>query len=88
VVSLQGKDFPPGAKVRLGWTIGISETPGEVTTTDGTFSAQMLVFHNDAEGIRQAQASSVEGTRFGEVKSEDFLALPSTSQPSDFVERG
>lgn len=88
VVSLQGKDFPAGAKLRLGWTTGISETPGEVTTADGTFSAQLLVFHNDSEGIRQAQAVSVEGTKFGEVKSADFLALPSTVQPSDFVERG
>ncbi|WP_158102957.1 VWA domain-containing protein [Lentzea kentuckyensis] len=88
VVSLQGKDFPPGAKIRLGWTVGISETPGELTTADGTFAAQLLVFHNDSEGIRQAQAVSVEGTKFGEVKSADFLALPSTVQPSDFVERG
>lgn len=88
VVSVQGKDFPPGAKVRLGWTVGISETPGEVTTADGTFSAQMLVFHNDAEGPRQAQATTVEGTKFGEVKSGDFLAVPNTVQPSDFVERG
>ncbi|MEU0881739.1 VWA domain-containing protein [Lentzea sp. NPDC005914] len=88
VVSVQGKDFPPNAKVRLGWTLGISETPGELTTADGTFSAQMLVFHNDTEGIRQAQAVTVEGTRFGDVKSGDFLALPSTVQPSDFVERG
>ncbi|RAS65549.1 WD40 repeat protein [Lentzea atacamensis] len=88
VVSLQGKDFPPGAKVRLGWTAGIAETPGEVTTADGTFVAQMLVFHNDTEGIRQATATPVEGTRFGEVKSGDFLALPNTVQPSYFVERG
>lgn len=88
VVSLQGKDFPPGAKIRLGWSIGISETPGEITTADGTFSAQLLVFHNDTEGVRQAQAVSVEGTKFGEVKSGDFLALPSTGQPSDFIGRG
>ncbi|MET9626437.1 VWA domain-containing protein [Lentzea sp. NPDC006480] len=88
VVSVQGKDFPPNAKIRLGWTAGISETPGELTTTDGTFSTQMLVFHNDTEGPRQAQAATVEGTKFGEVKSGDFLALPNTVQPSDFVERG
>ncbi|GGN22228.1 translocation protein TolB [Lentzea pudingi] len=88
VVSLQGKDFPPGAKVRLGWSPGISETPGELTTADGTFTAQMLVFHNDTEGPRQALAATVEGTRFGEVKSEDFLVLPNTSQPADFIERG
>jgi hypothetical protein len=88
VVSVQGKDFPPGAKVRLGWSAGISETPGEITTADGTFSAQLLVFHNDTEGVRQARATSVEGTRFGDVRSGDFLALPSTVQPSDFVERG
>lgn len=88
VVSLQGKDFPPGAKIRLGWTIGISETPGEIISADGTFATQMLVFHNDAEGVRQAQATSLEGTKFGEVKSGDFLALPNTVQPSDFVERG
>lgn len=88
VVSVQGKDFPPGAKVRLAWSTGISEAPGEVIATDGAFTAQMLVFHNDAEGIRQATASLVEGTKFGEVKSPDFLALPSTVQPADFVGRG
>ncbi|WP_434441116.1 VWA domain-containing protein [Lentzea sp. E54] len=88
VVLAQGRDFPPGARIRLGWTTGISEAPGELTTADGTFSAQMLVFHNDADGPRQAQATPVEGTRFGEVRSEDFLALPNTVQPSDFVERG
>ncbi|MEV6242722.1 VWA domain-containing protein [Lentzea sp. NPDC051838] len=88
VVSVQGKDFPPNARIRLGWTVGISETPGELTTTDGAFTAQMLVFHNDTEGLRQAQATRVEGTKFGDVKSGDFLALPNTVQPSDFVERG
>ncbi|KJK42261.1 hypothetical protein UK23_37935 [Lentzea aerocolonigenes] len=88
VVSVQGKDFPPNAKLRLGWSVGISESPGELTATDGTFTAQMLVFHNDTEGPRQAQAVTVEGTRFGDVKSGDFLALPNTVQPSDFVERG
>ncbi|HUQ57859.1 hypothetical protein, partial [Lentzea sp.] len=60
----------------------------ELTTADGTFSAQMLVFHNDAEGVRQATANPVGGTRFGEVRSGDHLALPSTVQPLDFVERG
>ncbi|ANZ38871.1 hypothetical protein BBK82_25175 [Lentzea guizhouensis] len=88
VVSVQGKDFPPGARVRLAWSVGISETPGELTTADGTFSAQMLVFHNDTEGTRQALATSVGGTRFGEVKAADFLAWPSTVQPAGFVERG
>ncbi|MFD5825204.1 VWA domain-containing protein [Lentzea sp. NPDC060358] len=88
VVSVQGKDFPPGAKVRLGWSPGIAETPGELTTADGTFATQMLVFHNDTEGVRQATATAVEGTRFGEVRSGDFLAVPSTGQPSDFIGRG
>ncbi|MGW6449149.1 VWA domain-containing protein [Lentzea sp. NPDC055074] len=88
VVSAQGKDFPPGARIRLGWSPGISETPGELTTADGTFTAQMLVFHNDTEGPRQALVATVEGTRFGEVRSGDFLVLPNTSQPSDFIERG
>ncbi|SDG43988.1 WD40-like Beta Propeller Repeat [Lentzea fradiae] len=88
VVSVQGKDFPPGAKVRLDWSPGIAETPGELTTADGTFTTQMLVFHNDIEGVRQATATSAEGTRFGEVRSGDFLAVPNTVQPLDFVERG
>ncbi|MFI6099622.1 VWA domain-containing protein [Lentzea sp. NPDC051213] len=88
VVLVQGKDFPQGAKLRLTWTAGISETPGEVVATDGSFSAQMLVFDNDTEGIRQALAAPVEGPRFGEVKSPDFLALARTVQPADFVGRG
>ncbi|MFD9701901.1 VWA domain-containing protein [Lentzea sp. NPDC059081] len=88
VVSVQGEDFPPGARIRLGWSPGIAETPGELTTADGTFTAQMLVFHNDTEGVRRATANPVEGVRFGEVSSGDFLAVPNTVQPLDFVERG
>jgi hypothetical protein len=43
-----GKNFPAGARVRLQWSIGISDNPGEVTVgPDGTIDAQVLIFPKD-----------------------------------------
>ncbi|WP_143532242.1 DUF11 domain-containing protein [Saccharothrix sp. ALI-22-I] len=83
-----GKSFPPGATVKLAWTLGISSTPGEVVVrADGTFDTQFLVFHNDRIGPRQLEATPVAGPLFGAVRSEDFLVVPRTLQPPDFATR-
>ncbi|MFJ6675405.1 HYR domain-containing protein [Actinosynnema sp. NPDC091369] len=83
-----GRSFPPGATVRLGWTAGLSPTPGEVVVRpDGTFEAQVLVFHNDRIGVRQLEAAPVVGPAFGPVRSGDFLVVPRTLQPPDFASR-
>lgn len=83
-----GSGFPPGATVRLGWTTGISPTPGEVVVRpDGTVEAQVLVFHNDLVGPRLLEATAVLGPRFGPVRSAEFLVVPRTLQPPDFASR-
>lgn len=89
VIRVQGKDFPAGAKVKLAWSAGLSETPGEfVAAANGQIDAQMLLFHRDQRGVRLVLATHVEGTRFGEVKSPEFFALPRTVQPPGFISRG
>ncbi|MFE9751343.1 HYR domain-containing protein [Saccharothrix saharensis] len=83
-----GRSFPPGATVRLGWTPGLSPTPGEVVVRpDGTFEAHVLVFHNDRIGVRQLEATPVVGPAFGPARSGDFLVVPRTLQPPDFASR-
>ncbi len=83
-----GKDFPPGARIRLQWSIGISETPGEVTIRpDGTLDAQALIFPKDTRGLRTLLAGPVNGPRFGEVRSNPFLVVARTLKPQTFVIR-
>jgi len=84
-----GKDFPPGAVVRLSWSAGISPTPGEVVVgADGRLDAQVLIFHRDQLGERLLVAVPVSGPAFGEVRSSPFLVVPRTVQPYGFVTRG
>jgi hypothetical protein len=88
VTHATGKDFPPGARVRLQWSIGISETPGEVTVRpDGTLDAQALVFPKDVRGLRNLQAVPVSGANFGMVTSNPFLVFLPTLKPLSFVIR-
>ncbi|MBB5804730.1 hypothetical protein F4560_004498 [Saccharothrix ecbatanensis] len=83
-----GKAFPPGATVKLAWTVGLSQTPGLVVVkADGTFDTQFLVFHNDRIGPRQLEGTTVIGPAFGPVRSKDFLVVRSALQPPDFVNR-
>jgi Tol biopolymer transport system component len=84
-----GAGFPPGASIRLIWSVGISETPGIVEVRpDGTIEAQALVFHHDELGYRQLLAVPVSGPRFGDVLAQPFLVLPRAVQPPPFVTRG
>jgi Tol biopolymer transport system component len=87
VARVTGTDFPPGARVRLTWSVGLSQTPGEVLVRpDGTIDGQMLVFHHDQIGLRTLLVAPVSGLRFGPVSSGPFLTVPRTQQPP-FVER-
>ena len=88
VTRATGTDFPPGARIRLAWTVGISATPGEVTAgADGRFDTQVLIFHRDLLGIRNLAGTPVSGPRFGTVQSNPFLVVPRTEQPP-FIGRG
>ncbi|HEV2783971.1 MAG TPA: VWA domain-containing protein [Actinophytocola sp.] len=88
VTHVVGKDFPAGARIRLKWSIGISEIPGEATVgPDGTIDAQALVFHKDIKGERRLLAEPVAGPRFGAVESNPFLVVARTLKPQEFIIR-
>ena len=82
VVRAVGRDFPAGARIRLAWSIGLSQQPGElVVGRDGTFTGQALVFSHDEQGARVLVATIVRGARFGPVSSNSFLLAPRGLQP-------
>ncbi|WP_168713670.1 DUF11 domain-containing protein [Streptomyces sp. A0642] len=84
VTSVRGKDFPPGAPVKLAWKPGITATalptrPGG----DGTFIAQLLILVKDRTGPRTISAS---GPGFSPVTT-PFLVVTGTIVPPDEVGR-
>ena len=54
---------------------------------DGTIDTQMLVFHHDQLGPRVVIAGSAGGTRFGDLRSQEFTVFPRAVQPPLFVDR-
>ncbi|GAA3058505.1 hypothetical protein [Actinokineospora globicatena] len=89
VTNALGTDFPPGATVRLSWDTGISETPGVVAVRpDGTFTAQVLVFHKDVLGPRLLAADPVTGAPFGRVATAQYTVMIRSLKPVAFVLRG
>jgi len=88
VTRVLGTNLPPGATVKLTWSIGISQTPGLVVVRpDGTIDAQMLVFHHDLLGPRTLIAGPAGGPKFGAVSSQEFTVLPRAIQPPLFLDR-
>ncbi|MBM7773827.1 hypothetical protein JOD54_004031 [Actinokineospora baliensis] len=89
VTTASGTDFPPDATVRLSWDIGISETPGTVRVrADGTFTAQVLVFHKDTLGPRVLAADPSAGAPFGRVVAGGYVVMTRSLKPVAFVLRG
>ncbi|MEW2546302.1 hypothetical protein AB0910_11090 [Streptomyces sp. NPDC047002] len=84
VTSVRGKDFPPGAPVRLSWKPGITAAAvPTVPVPDGTFIGQLLILTKDQTGPRTITAS---GPGFSPVTT-DFLVVSGTVQPPDEVTR-
>ncbi|MFD7072302.1 hypothetical protein ACFV97_34280 [Streptomyces sp. NPDC059913] len=84
VTSVRGKDFPPGAPVKLTWKPGI--TAAAVPTLprrDGTFIAQLLILAKDETGPRTITATG-PGFKAAPV---DFLVVAGTIVPPDEVGR-
>jgi hypothetical protein len=82
VVHANGTNFPPGARIQLGWSTGISQPGVIVVGRDGTFSAPALVYLHDVEQpVRELIATSTGGPRFGEVRSNSFLIVKPGAQP-------
>lgn len=84
VTSVRGKDFPPGARVRLSWKPGITAAAAPtVPGADGTFIAQLLILAKDQTGPRTITA---EGPGFSPVTTR-FLVVNGSVAPPDEVAR-
>ncbi|MFF9349043.1 hypothetical protein [Streptomyces sp. NPDC014734] len=84
VTSVRGKDFPPGAPVKLTWDPGITATaPPAVPRADRTFIAQLLILVKDRTGPRTITAT---GPGFSPVTT-PFLVVTGTIVPPDEVGR-
>jgi Tol biopolymer transport system component len=82
-----GRDFPPGATIRLTWEPGITRQPDTVVVdAGGAFAVPVLVFHKDQLGRRVLRATPVAGPAFGPVTA-PFLVSMGAAQPGDFVYR-
>ncbi|GIJ26826.1 translocation protein TolB [Micromonospora qiuiae] len=90
VTAAIGTDFPPGARVRLSWSPGITTTPDTVTVAaDGSFRTQVLVLRKDVLGPRELAAERVSGRAFAPVRAPDpFLVVPRGLGPPAFSGRG
>ncbi|SDZ21356.1 component of the Tol biopolymer transport system [Micromonospora pattaloongensis] len=90
VTAAVGADFPPGARVRLRWSPGITTVPDTaVVGPDGSFRAQVLVLRKDTLGPRDLTAGPVTGPAFGPVRAPvPFLVVPRELGPPVFSGRG
>ncbi|MYS38687.1 WD40 repeat protein [Streptomyces sp. KhCrAH-43] len=84
VTSVRGKDFPPGAPVKLTWNPGITAAAAPTLPgRDGRFIAQLLIMVKDRTGPRTITAS---GPGFSPVKT-DFLVVTGNLVPPDEMGR-
>ncbi|MFJ7201309.1 MULTISPECIES: hypothetical protein [unclassified Streptomyces] len=84
VTSVRGKDFPPGAPVKLSWKPGITAAaPPAFPRRDRTFIAQLLILAKDQTGPRTITA---RGPGFSPVTT-SFLVVSGTIVPPDEVGR-
>ncbi|MFJ4824073.1 hypothetical protein ACIP5L_12385 [Streptomyces bacillaris] len=84
VTSVRGKDFPPGAPVKLSWNPGLTAAAAPTfPNPDGTFIAQLLILPKDQTGPRTITA---KGPGFSPVTT-DFLVVLGTITPPDEVIR-
>ncbi len=84
-VLARGKDFPPGATVRLTWKPGITATRSPLRVgRDGTFEEPVLVLRKDQLGPRKLRAD----VRALDRLQKPFLVVQRHLEPPDFVGRG
>ncbi|GIG55964.1 translocation protein TolB [Longispora fulva] len=82
VVTAQGGQLPPGARLTLTWSRGVPQPPLPVTVgADGTFTAQVPVLYFDALGTRTLRAEYAAGVRFGPLTSVSILVEPPQPAP-------
>ncbi|MFD4370526.1 HYR domain-containing protein [Streptomyces sp. NPDC058486] len=84
-VTVRGTDFPPGARVRLTWSTGLTADTTPLTVArDGRFETQVLVLRKDQIGPRLLRAEVARLERL----EEPVLVVQHALQPPDFAGRG
>ncbi|MFF2773925.1 HYR domain-containing protein [Streptomyces sp. NPDC058052] len=84
-VSVRGTDFPPGERVRLVWSTGLTADTAPVTVgRDGRFETQVLVLRKDRTGPRLLRAEVARLERL----EQPVLVVQHALQPPDFAGRG
>src|SRR5699024_4721858 len=82
-----GVDFPPGARLDLVWSRGITPWTRPVTVAaDGTVRTPMLVLPGDELGQRLLVATASGGPGFGQVAAPPMLVVPRTAAPPTFLD--
>ncbi|MEW1610989.1 MULTISPECIES: hypothetical protein [unclassified Streptomyces] len=85
VTSVRGKDFPPGAPVKLTWKPGITASAAAtLPNPDGTFIAQLLILAKDRTGPRTITA---RGPGFSPVKTPFLVVLGTITPPDEVIRR-
>lgn len=85
VVGVGGSGFRPGERVILSWSPGLGMTEA-VAGGGGSFVARVLVFQRDLLGPRTLTATRPEVPNAPRATA-NFLVVPGTQQPGDFVVR-
>ncbi|MFE1268271.1 HYR domain-containing protein [Streptomyces sp. NPDC058758] len=84
-VAVRGTDFPPGERVRLVWSTGLTADTAPLTVgRDGSFETQVLVLRKDRIGLRSLRAEAARLERL----EEPVLVVRHALQPPDFAGRG
>ncbi|MER7519949.1 HYR domain-containing protein [Streptomyces sp. NPDC126499] len=84
-VIVRGTDFPPGERVRLVWSAGLTADSAPLTAgRDGRFEAQVLVLRKDRLGPRTLRAEVARLERL----EQPVLVVQRALQPPDFAGRG
>ncbi|MEV5971697.1 VWA domain-containing protein [Streptomyces sp. NPDC051921] len=84
-VVVRGTDFPPGERVRLLWSTGLTADTAPLTAgRDGRFEAQVLVLRKDRLGPRLLRAEVARLER----QEQPVLVVQRALQPPDFAGRG
>ncbi|MFE7413361.1 HYR domain-containing protein [Streptomyces laurentii] len=84
-VIVRGTDFPPGERVRLSWSAGLTADSSPLSAgRDGRFESQVLILRRDRLGPRDLRAE-VRGL---ERLEKPVLVVQRALQPPDFAGRG
>ncbi|MFF5971219.1 HYR domain-containing protein [Streptomyces sp. NPDC012769] len=84
-VIVRGTDFPPGERVRLVWSAGLTADSAPLAAgRDGRFEAQVLVLRKDRLGPRMLRAEVARLERL----EQPVLVVQRALQPPDFAGRG